>query len=197
MSSQKVLPVDSALSGADTVVRSFANGTEEPVSSRSERDEITPLRQDLQQDIVPAHDDKFLGGAPVKSGNAWAHTKSTVILKKTSSMQALMSATGKPMLREKQKVVMDRVQNASKHHSFLDRISYKLDTYISTKKGQIIALCLFGLIMITSGGSTLKAAEPTTVWADSIWESWTFLADPGSHTSQTEAVRSRPLVELI
>lgn len=191
MSSHKFLPVDSPLDATDSVVQSFANGAEGPGTSRSEYDEVAPLQQDLQQDIVPAHDDKFLGGAPVKSGTAWTHTKSAVILKKTSSMQALMAATGKPMLREKQKVVTDRIQTASKHHSLLDRFSYKLDTYISTKKGQIIALCILGLVMITSGGSTLKAAQPTVVYSDSIWESWTFLADPGSHTSQTVAVRGR------
>lgn len=191
MSSQKVLPVDSPLDGTDSVVQSFANGAEEPETCRSERDEVTPLRQDLQQDIVPAHDDKFLGGAPVKPGTAWSHTKSAVILKKTSSMHALMAATGKPMLREKQKVVADRIQSASKRHSLLDRLSYKLDMYISTLKGQIIALCILGLVMITSGGSTLKAAQPTSDYSDSIWESWTFLADPGSHTSQTVAVRVR------
>lgn len=188
MSAQRVLPVDGPSNGSDSAVQSFAIGAGEV--GRSEQDVLAPLRKEQQPYIAhPAQDDAFLGAKPARNGSAWLHTKSTII-PKTSSMHALLSSLGKPMLREKPIVIADRPQNASKSHTLLERFNYKLDTYISSKKGQVVALAIFGLCVIMVGGCSLKSAEPSTVWRDSIWDSWTYLADPGSHTSLAEPVRS-------
>jgi len=78
----------------------------------------------------------------------------------------------------------------SKHITTSEWVAYRIDQYISTRKGQTATLSLLGLLLMTLGGIFLKAVRPSTAFRETVWEAWTFLADSGSHTTLVEEVRT-------
>eukprot|EP00644_Phytophthora_capsici_P010731 jgi/Phyca11/5991/fgenesh1_pm.PHYCAscaffold_9_\ len=66
------------------------------------------------------------------------------------------------------------------------KVTYEVDQYISTRRGQIFTLSAVGLVLIVLGGIILKLVEPSREFEETVWDSWTYLADTGSHTSLTQ-----------
>ncbi|KAL4160520.1 hypothetical protein PRNP1_001088 [Phytophthora ramorum] len=83
----------------------------------------------------------------------------------------------------KQNRAIANIKAPSKEITRLEKVAYDIDQHISTRRGQIFSLSVVGLVLIVIGGILLKAVQPSRDFGDTVWESWTFLADTGSHTS--------------
>nr|CCA17920.1 ion channel putative [Albugo laibachii Nc14] len=73
-------------------------------------------------------------------------------------------------------------QVASKH-SLMDRLAYRVDLIITSRRGQTMSLTAAGLVLIVLGGLILAVVQPHEAVNETLWQSWTFLADSGSHTN--------------
>ncbi|GMF17494.1 unnamed protein product [Phytophthora lilii] len=106
------------------------------------------------------------------------------------SMHAL-SATpaSKAEILAKQNRAIASIKAPSRQITRLEKVAYEVDQYISTRRGQILTLSLVGLVLIAIGGIFLKAVQPSRAFGETVWESWTYLADSGSHTSLAQDVR--------
>lgn len=96
----------------------------------------------------------------------------------------------KAELLAKQNRAIANIRAPSKHITRLEKVAYEIDQHISTRRGQIFTLSLVGLLLIVIGGVFLKAVQPSREFEETVWESWTYLADSGSHTSLAEDVRT-------
>lgn len=107
------------------------------------------------------------------------------------SMQTLITPlpSTKAELLAKQNQAIANIKHPSMHITRVEKVAYEIDQYISTRKGQIFTLTVVGLILIAIGGVFLKAVQPSRKFGETVWESWTYLADTGSHTSLTQDVR--------
>ncbi|KAE8907405.1 Ion channel [Phytophthora fragariae] len=100
------------------------------------------------------------------------------------SMQTLVAPpSSKAELLAKQNQAIASVKRPSTHITRVEKVAYEIDQYISTRRGQIFTLTVVGLILIGIGGIFLKAVQPSRKIGETVWESWTYLADTGSHTS--------------
>eukprot|EP00937_MAST-01D_sp_MAST-1D-sp2_P003885 g3885.t1 len=102
-------------------------------------------------------------------------------------------------------------------HTWSDKLYYRGDTVIGTKKGQIFMLVLVWLVMVIIGGATLSATalwgpdgctgDPETaegactrgtmtVW-EGMWQAWTFMADPGTHAGVVDDLLGRIVAMVI
>ncbi|RLN98106.1 hypothetical protein BBJ28_00011051 [Nothophytophthora sp. Chile5] len=107
------------------------------------------------------------------------------------SMQTLVtSPTSKAELLARQNRAIANMKGPSKHISRAEKIAYRVDQHISTRWGQIATLTVMGIVLMMLGGCFLKAAKPAIAFSQTVWESWTYLADPGSHTSLIDDVRT-------
>ncbi|TYZ63804.1 hypothetical protein PybrP1_007336 [[Pythium] brassicae (nom. inval.)] len=215
-SNLKVLPVDDKASGAsaassDAVVR-YLSGA--PVNGRTpsseleapDADAIAPLRNGSMSNILAIGDPGFFASAPIvkKPGHPPPqlaplahpsaphhpnhqryHPAHPVSLKRGNTVQELLSGPSKATLLAKQNARIEKRSKPGKH-STLVRLAYFLDQYISTRRGQTISLACVGLAFTFVGGCVLKASQPSVHFSETIWQSWTFLGDAGSHTSLTE-----------
>lgn len=147
----------------NSTVQSFASFVEEPQARRLKPESL------LSSSIVDQPDQVDFDGK--------ANSKSYSLppeIDKLSISDTLNALTARRMLNLRY---------------LLDRAGYKLDTYISSQKGQIIVLCILGFCTVTVGGCILKLAEPELVWADSVWDAWTYISAPLAHTTLDEPVR--------
>mmetsp|Transcript_45590 Transcript_45590/g.89705 ORF Transcript_45590/g.89705 Transcript_45590/m.89705 type:complete len:739 (+) Transcript_45590:132-2348(+) len=65
------------------------------------------------------------------------------------------------------------------------KVAYKFDNWISQRASQTYALTAFLFIAVLAGGCLLYAADTDNDernFPDAIWTSWTFMADPGTHS---------------
>lgn len=212
-STLKVLPVDGQACGepaSDAVVR-YLSSAEAAGGRTSEldADAIAPLRDDSQPNIVPIGDPGFLtvpvGGkklmppsqlaplahrsAPPRQPNQQRYQLAQPgSLKRSNTMQELLNGPSKATLLAKQNALIEKRKQPGKHSTIV-RLAYFLDQYISTRRGQTLSLACVGLVFTFLGGCVLKASQPDVRFAETIWQSWTFLGDAGSHTSLTEPVR--------
>lgn len=217
-STLKVLPVDDTVSGApnssDAVVR-YRSGV--PINSRvptseleaSDVDTIAPLRNGSLSNIIAIGDAGFLTSplsvkkpghpppqltplphlsAPHHSSQQRYHPAHPGTLKRGNTVQELLAGPSKASLIAKQNALIEK-RSKPGQHSTLVRCAYFLDQYISTRRGQTISLACVGLVFTFLGGCVLKASQPSVHFTETIWQSWTFLGDAGSHTSLTEPVR--------
>jgi hypothetical protein len=106
-----------------------------------------------------------------------------------SQMLARMPTSRAEMLAKQNRAIA-KIKAPSKHITTSEWVAYRIDQYISTRKGQTATLSLLGLLLMTLGGIFLKAVRPSTAFRETVWEAWTFLADSGSHTTLVEEVRT-------
>ncbi|KAG7398989.1 hypothetical protein PHYBOEH_009982 [Phytophthora boehmeriae] len=95
-------------------------------------------------------------------------------------------ATSRAELLAKQNRAIAKVKAPSKKISKTEWIVYQIDEYISRPRGQVATLSVFGCILVIIGGILLKAVQPSEQFEEIVWEAWTFLADPGTHTGLVE-----------
>ncbi|KAI9997733.1 hypothetical protein PInf_001664 [Phytophthora infestans] len=86
----------------------------------------------------------------------------------------------------KQNRAISKIKAPSKKISTSEWIAYRIDQYISTRRGQTASLSILGLMLMTLGGFFLKAVEPSHALRETVWEAWTYLADAGTHTALME-----------
>mmetsp|Transcript_58915 Transcript_58915/g.103103 ORF Transcript_58915/g.103103 Transcript_58915/m.103103 type:complete len:825 (+) Transcript_58915:103-2577(+) len=74
-----------------------------------------------------------------------------------------------------------------------DRLAYLIDQLLSKRWSQCVALCCFGLVQVAIFGLIYAAVwkpqdgdprkeEDCNRFVEGIWEAWTFMADPGTHS---------------
>ncbi|KAG6969574.1 hypothetical protein JG687_00003143 [Phytophthora cactorum] len=102
-------------------------------------------------------------------------------------MQTLV-ATPRPSLTKaellaRQNRAIANIRAPSKRITKFEKVTYEVDQYISTRRGQIFTLSVVGLVLIVIGGILLKAVQPSREFGETVWDSWTYMADTGSHTS--------------
>ncbi|KAF4138284.1 Castor and Pollux of voltage-gated ion channel [Phytophthora infestans] len=102
-----------------------------------------------------------------------------------SQMLARMPTSRAEMLA-KQNRAISKIKAPSKKISTSEWIAYRIDQYISTRRGQTASLSILGLMLMTLGGFFLKAVEPSHALRETVWEAWTYLADAGTHTALME-----------
>lgn len=168
------------LNGVDSVVKYVvANEEEDSDSDRSEHEERASAQH------LHGKANALRSNDPIKPGSAALVENAPT---KPATIQTLPSVS---LLREgSAKTTTSAARTAAKPHSVADRINYRLDIYITSRRGQIATLCVVAGCIITSGGCSLKVAEPILVWADSIWDAWTYLSAPLAHTELVEPVGS-------
>ncbi|KAG6620149.1 Ion channel [Phytophthora cinnamomi] len=93
--------------------------------------------------------------------------------------------TSRAELLAKQNKAIAKIKVPPKKISHAEWIAYQIDQYISTRKGQIATLSLLGGLLIIIGAIFLKVVQVSKAFAETVWEAWTYLADPGSHTGLT------------
>lgn len=98
--------------------------------------------------------------------------------------------TSRAELLAKQNKAIAKLKVPPKKITHSEWIAYQIDQYISTRRGQIATLSLLGGLLIIIGAIFLKAVQVTKAFAETVWESWTYLADPGAHTGLTIDVSS-------
>lgn len=144
----------------------------------------------VQQDVFPTRalpQDETVQDHQQSSDAAVHADNKPAIIPRSFGLLSVLAA-----IREKLKAFTSQPTNVSSNrHSPVDRLIYKLNTYISSKTGQIFVLCALGVIVVACGGCFLKFAEPTSVWADSFWESWTYVSAPLTQTTLQQPVRVR------
>jgi hypothetical protein len=151
-------------------------------SSGSDCDVIAPLKRESL--LLTAHDGTFLDAAPLVQKSAY---RKPVPMKKGGTVSMLQRQATKADIKIKQREHIERKSQLSKRHTVEERVAYKVDQYISTRTGQTMSLALVGLVLIVIGACVLKASQPSQDFREMVWQSWTFLGDPGSHTTLTEA----------
>ncbi|RLN98105.1 hypothetical protein BBJ28_00011050 [Nothophytophthora sp. Chile5] len=103
-----------------------------------------------------------------------------------ASVQTLVaSSTAKAELLARQNKAIANMKVPSKHISRTEKVVYRVDQHISTRRGQTATLTVMGLVLMMIGGFLLKAVRPVLAFSEAVWGSWTYLADPGSHTVLT------------
>lgn len=140
--------------------------------------------------IIPGLEDDLTDAPPKLEiasslANAVTFTKTVTpkpIQPSKSQMFARMATCRAEMLAKKNRLAAE-IKAPSKKISTAEWIAYRIDQYISTRRGQTMSLTVLGLMLMTAGGLLLKVVRPSTALKETVWESWTFLADPGSHTS--------------
>jgi hypothetical protein len=73
-------------------------------------------------------------------------------------------------------------------------IMYKIDTFISTRKGQTIALISFGTVFTLLMGMIISAALSMHI-AEGIWDSWMYMTFPGAQRDAQDWVRTACFVD--
>ncbi|KAJ8564075.1 hypothetical protein ON010_g7269 [Phytophthora cinnamomi] len=108
------------------------------------------------------------------------------------SVQQMLARTptSRAELLAKQNKAIAKIKVPPKKISHAEWIEYQIDQYISTRKGQIATLSLLGGLLIIIGAIFLKVVQVSKAFAETVWEAWTYLADPGSHTGLTIDVSS-------
>ncbi|GMF20947.1 unnamed protein product [Phytophthora fragariaefolia] len=105
------------------------------------------------------------------------------------SMQTLIAPSANKLeLLAKQNLAIANIKHPSMRITRAEKIAYEIDQYISTRRGQIFTLSVVGIMLMSIGGIVLKAVQPKVPFRNTVWESWTYMADPGSHTSLAQDV---------
>ncbi|KAF4138283.1 Castor and Pollux of voltage-gated ion channel [Phytophthora infestans] len=103
------------------------------------------------------------------------------------SMHSLIAtprpSSTKAELLAKHNRAIANIRAPSRHITKLEKVTYEVDQYISSRRGQIFTLSVVGLVLIVIGGILLKAVQPSREFGETVWDSWTYMADTGSHTS--------------
>jgi hypothetical protein len=123
---------------------------------------------------------------PVIRSASSSAKRAGIVEKRRATLQVL-TGVSKADLKAKQKADIERKAQPPRTHSLHDRAVYKVDKYISTRKGQTISLAGLGMVFMVIGACILKASQPSQYFHEMVWQSWTFLGDSGSHTSLTES----------
>ncbi|GMF20949.1 unnamed protein product [Phytophthora fragariaefolia] len=114
--------------------------------------------------------------------------KSVAPIQPSRSQLLARMPTSRAELLAKQNKSIAKMKVPPKKITFAEWIAYRIDQYISTRRGQIATLSLLGGLLIIVGAIFLKAVQAAEAFPEMVWESWTFLADPGAHTGQTKDV---------
>ncbi|KAG3198789.1 Ion channel [Phytophthora cactorum] len=102
-----------------------------------------------------------------------------------SQMLARMPTSRAEMLAKQNRAIA-KIKAPSKKIATSERVAYRIDQYISTRRGQTASLSILGLMLMTLGGFFLKAVKPSNALRETVWEAWTYLADAGTHTALVE-----------
>ena len=193
MASQRVLPVDDP---HETVVKYLVGN----VGEAREHDEAsthTPHTSDTAGASSQKAASPHVHLPPVPRGPPPLLKKadskmSTRELRKGSTLRDLNLGNNSPnnklRARERHDAIIARKSLPSKKHSVLDIVAYYLDVYISTRRGQMTTLVVVGIVVVFVGGSILKPAEEDP-FGTTLWQAWTFFADPGSQAGLALPVR--------
>ncbi|KAL4176203.1 hypothetical protein KRP22_001157 [Phytophthora ramorum] len=112
--------------------------------------------------------------------------KPVQLIQPSRSQTLARMPTSRAELLAKQNRAIAKIKAPSKKITTSEWIAYRIDQYISTRRGQTATLSLLGLLFMTLGGLLMKLARPSTALSETVWEAWTYLADPGSHTGLVE-----------
>ncbi|OWZ23422.1 Ion channel protein [Phytophthora megakarya] len=82
----------------------------------------------------------------------------------------------------KQNQAIAKIKAPSTKITAVEWITYRIDQYISTRIGQTASLTALGLLLVTFSAIIVKLARPSSAFHETVWEAWTYLADPGTHT---------------
>jgi hypothetical protein len=155
------------------------------------------FRDHTSDEPLPKSSARVSFDAPTTEKPARRHTVRQRTASKLASAVSLHSLTVPPPSKAevlaKQNRAIANIKAPSKHITRLEKVTYEIDQHISTRKGQIFTLSVVGLILIMIGGMFLKAVQPSAAFGETVWESWTYLADTGSHTSLAKDVSSNLL----
>ncbi|KAL7692410.1 putative CASTOR/POLLUX/SYM8 ion channel [Plasmopara halstedii] len=142
------------------------------------------------QKIIPGLEDDIADASPgleiaspLKSALSFRETVSPKSIQKTKKPKFVRMATSKAEMLAKKNRSIAEIKAPAKRITTVEWIEYRIDQYISTRRGQTASLTILGLVLMTFGGFFLKAVRPSTALRETIWEAWTYLADAGSHTS--------------
>jgi hypothetical protein len=91
-------------------------------------------------------------------------------------------------------------ENNQKSYSRMDRWSYLMDNIVSSRKGQISLLFISCLTYVVVCGAVFmnvempgEDGEPMEGWdfTEAMWVSWTYMADPGTHSESPPTLVGR------
>ncbi|POM75264.1 Ion channel, partial [Phytophthora palmivora] len=101
----------------------------------------------------------------------------------SQSQKLTRMPTSRAEILAKQNRAIAKIKGPSTKITTTEWIAYRIDQYISTRKGQTASLSILGLLLMTFGGIFLKGVRPSTAFRETVWEAWTYLADAGTHTA--------------
>lgn len=127
---------------------------------------------------------------PFAESVAFSGTVTPKPMQRSRSLSLARMPTSRAEVLAKQNRAIAKIKAPSKSITTAEWIAYRIDQYISTRKGQTATLSLLGLLLMTSGGIFLKVVRPSTAFRETVWEAWTYLADAGTHTALIEEVRA-------
>jgi hypothetical protein len=138
-------------------------------------------------DKIEEEDKKAVVGLPKNSVVKKVMTKRDNLCLEAHKIHGLIARLIpiRDFIRSWYRAIIKRKALPGTNHSLVDIAAYKIDKYISSRRGQIATLAICGAILVLILGITLSLASPS-IFGEDVWKAWTFMADSGSHTNETK-----------